>query len=286
MPVTQTKLRIGLALGGGGARGLAHVPMLEAFDELGIRPSVISGCSMGALVGAMYAAGMSGRELREHCVRLLSNRVEFAKFVFGNRKTKLFDLINLGSLQALHLSGLKLADLAMPDHLSKKIEDCAIPLKIVSTNFDTMSETVHTTGDLLKAVAASIAIPGVIIGPKIAGHQHVDGGVVNPVPFDHIRTGTDIVVAIDVTGKPRPINDGKASNIELAVGSLLIMFHKLAESRRAMAPPDIYIEPAIDGFKPGDFFKAKEIFEAAQPAKNQLKRLLDKQINAQLIAGT
>jgi NTE family protein len=286
MSQTSEKLRIGLALGGGGARGLAHIPMIEALDDLGVKPAVISGCSMGALVGAMYAGGMSGRELRDHSLKLLSNRIDFAKFVFGSRKTRFLDLINLGGLQALHLSGLKLADLAMPDDLPKNIEDFPIPLKVISTNFDQMAETVHTSGPVVTAVAASIAIPGVIIGPKINGEQHVDGGVVNPVPFDHIRDGNHIVVAIDVTGRPQPLNNGKASNIELAFGSLLIMFNKLAESRRALAPPDIYISPAVDKFRPGDFFRAKEIFEAAEPAKEQLKRLLDKQINAQLIAAT
>jgi NTE family protein len=284
--MTKSSLRIGLALGGGGARGLAHIPIMEAIDELGIRLSVISGCSMGALVGAMYAAGMTGQELREHTLGLLSKRIDFAKFVFGNRKTKFFDLVSLSSLKALHLSGPKLVDLAMPDHLPKNIEDCPIPLKLVSTNFDLMAETIHTSGDLITAVAASIAIPGIIIGPKINGHQHVDGGVVNPVPFDLIRAGNDIVVAVDVTGRPRPLSSGNAGNMELAFGSLLILFNKLAESRRALAPPDIYITPDVEQFGPGDFFRAKDIFAAAEPAKDNLKRLLDKQINAQLIAAT
>jgi NTE family protein len=282
----QSNLKLGLALGGGGARGLAHIPILEAFDELGLQPTTMSGCSMGALVAAMYAGGMSGKALREHTLSLLSRRMDFAKFVFGNRKTKVFDLLNLGGLKALHLSGLKLVDLAMPDHLAKNIEDCPIPLKIVSTNFDLMSQTVHTSGPLMTAVAASIAIPGIIIGPKIDGHQHVDGGVVNPVPFDLIRDGTDIVVAVDVTGRPRPLSSNKPSNMEIAFGSLLIMFNQLAESRRAQAPPDIYITPSVDQFGPGDFFRVPEIFAAAESAKEQLKRLLDKQVNAQLIAAT
>jgi NTE family protein len=281
----MTQPRIGLALGGGGARGLAHIPMLEVFDELGLKPTVIAGCSMGALVGACYAGGMSGKDLRAHCSKLLANRVAFAKYVFGNRKTKIGDLLALKSLMALHLSGEKLADLAMPDHLPKMIEDLPIPLKLVATNFERMTETVLTSGSLVKAVAASIAIPGVIIGPKINGELHVDGGIVNPVPFDHVRDGNDLVVAIDVTGRPKPLNNGTATNLEIAVGSLLIMFHQLAESRRALSPPDIYISPDVDAFGAGDFFRVQEIFDAAVPAKENLKRRLDKQLNAQLIAG-
>jgi NTE family protein len=278
--------RIGLALGGGGARGIAHIPMLEALDDLGLKPAEIAGCSMGALIGALYAAGMSGKDLRVHAQLLLKNRLEFAKYVFGSRKTKLGDLLSLRSIQALHLSGETLVDLAMPDHLPREIKDFQIPLKLVSTDFETMSEVVHTQGDVVQAVAASIAIPGVIIGPRINGHLHVDGGIVNPVPFDHVRSGNDIVVAIDVTGKPLPLTPGKANNLEVAVGSLLIMFHKLADSRRALSPPDIYITPDVDRFGSGDFFRVNEILEAAEPARDHLKRLLDKQINATLIAGT
>jgi NTE family protein len=279
-------MRVGLALGGGGARGLAHIPMLEAFDELGVKPATIAGCSMGGLVAACYAGGMTGVELREHVVQLLADKLTFAKYVFGSRKTKVTDLLNLGSLTALHLSGEKLADLAMPDHLPKLIEDFATPLKLISTNFETMTEVLHERGPVITAVAASIAIPGVILGPVIGGQLHVDGGVVNPVPFDHVRDGNDIVVAIDVTGRPKPLTNGKGSNIEIAVGSLLIMFHKLAESRRALSPPDVYITPSVDGFAAGDFFRVQEILAAAQPAKEQLKRLLDKQLNATLIGGT
>jgi NTE family protein len=277
--------RIGLALGGGGARGLAHIPMLEVFDELGLKPTVIAGCSMGSLVGACYAGGMSGADLRQHCLQLLSNRIEFAKYVFGSRKTKLGDLLALKSLMALHLSGEKLVDLAMPDYLPKRVEDFAIPLKLISTNFEQMAEVIITSGPVIPAVAASIAIPGLIIGPKINGQLHVDGGIVNPVPFDHVRDGNDIVVAIDVTGRPKPITNGTATNMELAIGSLLIMFHKLAESRRALSPPDIYISPNVDAFGAGDFFRVKEIFEAAQPAKDELKRKLEKMVKASAIAA-
>jgi NTE family protein len=279
-------VRIGLALGGGGARGLAHIPMLEVFDDLGLKPAVIAGCSMGALVAACYAGGMSGKDLREHALQLLSNRIEFAKYVFGSRKTRIADLLSLKSFSALHLSGEKLADLALPDFLPKTIENTVIPLKLITADFELMEEVVLTSGSLVTGVGASIAIPGLITAPKINGRVHVDGGIVNPVPFDKVRDGMDIVVAIDVTGKPKPIGNGHASNMDLAIGSLLIMFNQLAETRRALSPPDIYIKPNVEQFGAGDFFRLRELLAAAEPAQEQLKRLLDKQVNATLIAGT
>lgn len=273
-------LKIGLALGGGGARGLAHIPMLEAFDELGIKPAVIAGCSIGALVGAAYAGGMSGVELREHAIALLSNKVGMARHIFGAKQAKLSDLISLKGLRSLHFDGKKLADIALPDHLPQEIENQKIPLKIIATDFERMEEVVLTSGNILEAVGASIAIPGLISAPRINGRIHVDGGVKNPVPFDHVTEGMDLVVAIDVTGKPKPIKRTHPSNLELAVGSLLIMFHELANLRRAVAPPEIYITPDADQFGAGDFFKVKEIFASVEAGKSEFKRALELRLNS------
>jgi len=271
--------RIGLALGGGSARGLAHIPMIEVFDELGIKPSVIAGCSIGALIGAGYASGMSAKDIRSHAEKLLSSRMDAMRHVFGARRTRIRDILSMRSLGSMQIKGEKLAELALPEGHPKNIEDTTIPFKVVTTDFELHEERVITSGNMVKALAASIAIPGVILGPKIDGHVHVDGGVTNPVPFDHVRKGCDLVVAIDVTGRPRPPRRAHHSNMELAVGSLLIMFHQVAELRRANNPPDIYIEPAVTAFSGGDFFRAKEMFEAAQPAKDKLKRALEFRIN-------
>jgi NTE family protein len=271
--------KIGLALGGGGARGLAHIPMLEAFDELGLRPAIIAGCSMGALVGAAYACGMTAKDMRTHTEKILSNRMDALRYVFGARKSKITDIFSLKGMLSLHLYGEKLVDLALPDSLPQNIEDTQIPLRVITTDYESMEERVHSQGNIVQAVAASIAIPGLIVGPRIEGHTHVDGGVTNPVPFNHVREGMDIVVAIDVTGKPRAFARNHPSNMELAVGSLLIMFNQIAELRRAAAPPDIYIRPEVDLFGTGDFFKPREIFEAATASKDKLKRALELRLN-------
>jgi NTE family protein len=273
-------MKIGLALGGGGARGLAHIAMLEAFDELGLKPAMIAGCSMGAMVGAAYAGGMSALEIREHALQLLSNKMEMARHVFGAKQAKLGDIFSLKGLLSLQLEGQKLADIALPDHLPKLLENQNIPLKIITVDFERMEEVILSTGSVLQAVGASIAIPGLVAAPRINGRIHVDGGVKNPVPFDHATEGMDLVVAIDVTGKPKTLSRLHPSNIELAVGSLLIMFNGLAELRRAHAPPDIYISPEINGFGAGDFFKVKEILSASAPAKERLKRELELRVKA------
>jgi NTE family protein len=272
-------VKIGLALGGGGARGLAHIPMLEVFDELGIKPAIIAGCSMGALVGAAYAAGMSGKDIRSHAEKMLSNRMDTMRYVFGTRKSKIGEILSLKGMLSLHLQGEKLVDLALPDTLVQNIEDTNIPLRVITTDYARMEEHVISRGNIVQAVGASIAIPGVIVAPRIDGSLHVDGGVTNPVPFDHVRDGMDLVVAIDVTGRPKHSERVHPSNMELAIGSMLIMFNQLAELRRAAAPPDIYIKPNIEGFGTGDFFKVHELLAAAEPSKDKLKRALELRLN-------
>jgi NTE family protein len=276
----MTTHSIGLALGGGGARGLAHIPILEAFDELGLKPSVIAGCSIGALVGAAYAGGMAAREIREHTEKLLADRFTAMRYAFGQKRLNPLNLLALKGLASLHVQGETLARLVLPEALPDSIEELPIPFKVIATDFDDMEERVITRGPLVKAVAASIAIPGVILGPKYDGHIYVDGGVTNPVPFDHVRTGTDTVVAIDVTGRPPAARGTHHSNMELAVGSMLILFNQVASLRRAASPPDIYIQPAIQDFATGNFFRLKEVMQQAAPAKDQLKRELEKRIAA------
>lgn len=269
---------IGLALGGGSARGLAHIPVLEVFDELGIRPKVIAGCSIGALLGAGYAGGLRAKDIRERAELLLSDRIGALKFAFGQKRVNPFDLLALKGLASLHVHGETLAGLVLPETLPEMIEDLAIPFKVIATDFDAMEERVIERGRLVKAVGASIAIPGVILGTQYDGHSYVDGCVTNPVPFNHVRDGVDIVVAVDVTGRPREKTSAHRSNMELAVGSLLILFNQVARLRQETSPPDIYVRPAIEDFSGGDFFRIREVLEQAQPAKDQLKRELEKRL--------
>ncbi len=272
--------KIGLALGGGSARGLAHIPMLEVLDDMGLVPSLITGCSFGALVGAAYASGMSGKEIRSHAEHLLGNRIEFARHLFGKRRIDVASLFSLRSLASLQLNGERLADAALPDGLPLAIEDLKIPLRILTTDYGNMCEHVISKGPLLKAVGASIAIPGVIAGPMIDGRLHVDGGVTNPVPFDHARDGCDFVIAIDVTGKPNLGNGRHPSNISVAVGSLLIMFSKVAELNRQINAPDVYMQPDLSGVGATDFFKVREIFKAMDPEKERFRQMLEQSLGA------
>ncbi|MBK1869446.1 patatin-like phospholipase family protein [Aestuariivirga sp. YIM B02566] len=270
--------RIGLALGGGAARGLAHIPMLEVFDELGLKPSIIAGSSFGALVGAAYASGVPAKEIGDHARQILANKVQAAKYLFGVKGARLGDLLTRRSFTSLQIDGEQLTSFVLPDGVALNVEDTQIPLRIVTTDFSERREHVIASGPLRQAVAASIAIPGLISAPTIDGRLYVDGGITNPVPFDHVREGSDITVAIDVTGRIREPRRGHHSNMELAVGSMLIMFHQIAMLRRQQNPPDIYITPPIEQYLANDFFRITEMIEAASKSKDELKRALETRI--------
>jgi NTE family protein len=271
-----TSPRIGLALGGGGARGLAHIAMIEVFDELGLKPAVIVGTSMGALIGAAYASGLEARAIRDHAERVLASKVELTRMLFNPGEGHgVFDLLEFKLFGPVMMNGETLARLVFPPGVADFVEATKIPLKVIATDFFGRREMLIENGPLCTAVAASIAIPGVISGPTIDGRVMVDGGITNPVPFDHVQAASDIVVAVDVIGGPVPRRAKGPTNFDLALGGSQILMRQIARLKCERSAPDIYIEPLLDRFRVLEFHRADEILAAAAPAKDDLKRQLE-----------
>jgi NTE family protein len=270
---------IGLALGGGAARGLAHIVVLEALDQIGIKPDFIAGCSIGALLGAAYASGLSAAEIRDHALSVLGTPEKAARQLFwpgGDRHAS--EAIDLSLSPPISLNGLGLVRLVSPPGMAKRVEDTKIPLAVSTTDFYAASEVTIEAGDLETAVAASIAIPGLITAPKLDGRVLIDGAYTNPVPMDQVRRkGCDILVAVDVTGNPQPRSStADPGPIELILGSIQILEKQITKLQSGFAKPDILILPAIDRFGAHDFLKIREILTAADPERDRLKRRLDK----------
>jgi NTE family protein len=264
---------VGLALGGGGARGLAHIPMLEVLDELGIVPVAIAGTSMGAICGAAYASGLSGRDIRETTVETLHDRRKLMGLLMEARAGRLVDLFN-GFGNPVLIDAEALCELILPQTLAETFEDCRVPLTVIATDYYARRESAFTSGALRPAVAASMAIPGLVRPVSIAGRILVDGGAVNPLPVDRLPKA-DLVVAVDVTGGPAP--RGRASlpgPWDAMFGTLQILQAAIVEEKLARHVPEILVRPRVDLFKALDFFQASVIFRLAQPAKEQLKRKL------------
>lgn len=269
--------KLGIALGGGGAKGLAHIPLLEALDELGVRPAMIAGTSMGAIIGALYASGTPARELRERIRSMAwSPKDGIADALLKKRVLKWLSMIdmNFGS------GGLLRADKfleALDEILTAEIfEDLAIPLKVVAADFWKREEAVFETGGLIPAIHASMALPGIFKPCVIGKRVFVDGGAVNPVPFDLLFGSCDVTVAADVSGRRTESADLFPSSAEAVFNTFQIMQRSIVQQKLAARPPDLYLQPDIRDVRVLDFHKAEEIFLQAGPEKERLKRELDR----------
>jgi NTE family protein len=268
--------KIGLALGGGGARGLAHIPMLEVFDDLGIRPHRIAGTSIGAVMGALYASGLSGAEIREGVHSMLMAKGE--SFRSAMRRKDTFKWIKFLDLEFGHgglLKGDKFIDFLYEAMRVSQFEELQIPLQVVTTDFHSAEQVVIDSGELLNAVKASMALPGLFTPVRWDGRLLTDGGTVNPVPFD-LLADCDIVVAINVMGALRQTRHRMPSLFRVVLGSFDIMQKSIIFEKLKHAPPDIYIAPDIINVDVLEFYKADIIYEQAKPACQKLKQALER----------
>jgi NTE family protein len=276
---------IGLALGGGGARGLAHIAMLEAFDEMGLKPSIIAGTSIGALFGAAYASGISGRELREHTRAILSQRLGLFRDLFTSAGAPFQRLVSLFGVRNAILDPLAVLEMILPAAVARDFSQCPIALKIVASDFYEQEPLVFTHGLLRPAVAASMALP-VIFQPVIfEGRALVDGGLTNPLPFDLIQADADIVVAIDVSGAPVPDPKRVAPTAIAALFSSAFLFERsIVKEKLKARQPDILISAGTSRYQVLDFRKYDEILDAAEPAKARLKAQLQRVLSVETLA--
>ena len=272
---------LALALGGGAARGIAHVPVLEAFDELGIKPSVIAGTSIGSIMGASYASGMSGRELRQFVVELFENRSELLRRLFSGRRGSWSSFFQLSTSALVEPAAL--FKLILPAAVPNRFEDLKIPLKVVTTDFFKQSQIIFENGPLLTAIGASSALPGLLSPVKHEGRLLIDGGFVNPTPSDVIKDAADYTVAIDLTGHQIRPSQSLPNAIEMLTGATQIALRSIARNKLAQSRPDLLITPEVQNFESMDFYKAKEILAAADPVKEDIKRGIDQLLNKKAI---
>ena len=277
------QVTIGLALGGGSARGLAHVPMLEALDELGLRPVAIAGTSIGSIIGAAYAAGLSGAEIRAHFEQLFDSRSAPFKRLQERWPGSLLKLWN--PLTPALVNGETFFKIMLPDSVPETFEALQIPLAIVATDFYSQDEVVLRHGNLVAAIAASSALPSLITPVEIDGRVLIDGGYVNPTPFDILRSKAAITIGVDVTGATQPRFETKGriklpGSMETWIGAMQITFRSVVREKLMTGAPDIMIRPNVGAYTTLDFYKFREIFAAAEPAKDELKRALEAQLRA------
>lgn len=247
--MSNTKPKIGLALGSGGARGWAHVGVIQALQELGIKPSYISGTSIGALVGAVYACGHFDALVK------LKDTLDWKK------AAQLFMELNLPTSGLI--SGKRIIDLLQQDDLIGKatFDDLQIPLQVIATDLKQEKAITLSKGSVLNAVRASISIPGIFTPIAYEDGWLIDGGLTNPLPIEACREmGADYIIAVDINLRSRHVT--KSSEKMPSIFEVLTRTVRLAENaitQRTLfsAAPDLVIQPVVGQISTLDFQRSK-----------------------------
>ena len=281
--------RIGLVLGGGGARGFAHVSVIKELERRHIPIDCIAGTSMGALIGGLYASGMSIEEIEKMVVELdwagtFDDSLERPERSFRRKRDD--DLSLLNAKPGIGKSGIKITSgllageniMLLLERLSNEasrsgnFDQLVIPFRAVATDINTGEAAVLRSGNLSIAMRASMSIPGVLRPVKIGDQLLVDGGIVNQLPVDVVRgMGADIVIAVDV-GTPLASLDENASILSFAdqLGSLMTVSNT-KKSIESLGPNDVLIQPALgEKVRTGEFLKVALALEIGHQTMQEL----------------
>lgn len=268
-----------LALGGGGARGLAHIHAIEALDELGITPVAIAGSSIGAIMGAGMAAGMTGEEIHHYAKSILGRRGEVASRIWKSRPGSLREAV-AGGFRLGQFDISRILKAFLPDAVPDTFEELKIPLQVTGTDFYGHKAAVFESGDLLSAIAASAAIPAVFRPVLRDGRYYIDGGFYNPVPFDLLFGKADILIAIDVVGAPDGDPAKAPSALDLMFGTSQLMMQSIIETKLTQCRPDIFLQPPVSRFRVLDFLKIDTVMSETAALKDELKRAVEAAVKA------
>jgi len=238
--------RIGLALGGGAARGFAHIGVIQVLEEAGIKPDLVTGTSAGSLVAALYAAGRNGKDLAAQAMAM--DESVLTDWVFPTRGV---------------IRGEALARYVREQTAGLGIEQMRLPLGIVATDLDSGLPVLFRRGDAGQAVRASSAVPAVFLPVRIGAREYVDGGLVAPVPVRFARDmGAELVIAVDVSTPP----DGAPTHdtMRLLLQTFAIMGKRINHFELAQA--DVVLRPQLAGVSSTDFAARRRAIEAGREA--------------------
>ncbi len=270
---------VAVALGGGGARGLAHIAALEALDELGVKPAVIAGTSIGSLIGAAYASGMAGKDIRRYVVTLAHDRGEMLRRLFASRAGSFRSVFRQG-FGATQVDAEKLCAQYLPKDIPDDFQALQMPLIVMASDLHRRKPVAFTHGPLRSALAASIALPTLARPVVIEDRVLIDGGATNPLPFDQLRGRADLVVAVDISGEPTEARRDVPSPWECLITTVLVMGNAITTEKLKHGAPDLMIRPHVGLFRTLDFMQASAILRAAEPAKAELKEKLAAMLTA------
>jgi len=247
-PAIRKPLKIGLALGGGAARGFAHVGVIAVLEEAGLRPQMVVGTSAGSLVAAIYATGKTSAQLQQTALSM--EEVAITDWMLPIIGKGMFRGDALGRYVNQLVGG-------------RLIENMAIPLGIVATDLNSGQAVLFRSGDTGTAVRASSAVPAVFVPVRISGHEYVDGGLVSPVPVRFARQmGADIVIAVDISNPPE--SNPAEGTLQILLQTFSIMGKSI--NQYELKEADVVVRPSQTGLKSADFSARKLAIESGRAA--------------------
>lgn len=246
-PATRAP-RLGLALGGGAARGFAHVGVIQVLEQNGIRPDFVTGTSAGSMVAAMYASGKTAAELEATALSMEEATLTDWSLPIMGRGMLRGEALTRYMRQAVG---------------GKLLENMQIPLGVLATDLATGQGVLFRRGDTAQAVRASSAVPGVFAPVHIAGRDYVDGGLVAPVPVRHARDmGAEVVLAVDISSAPE--GNSAVGSVQVLLQTFAIMGQSI--NRHELADADVVLRPALVGVGSADFTARLRSIEAGRAA--------------------
>ncbi|TIR25377.1 MAG: patatin-like phospholipase family protein [Mesorhizobium sp.] len=267
----------GVAFGGGGARGLAHIHIIEALDELGIKPVAIAGSSIGSIMGAGMASGMTGAEIHSYARSILGSRAEVAARMWRSRPGTIAEAMQ-GGIRVGQFNIERILKAFLPEPIPRTFDALKIPLKVTATDYFGHKLAVLAEGELHSALAASAAIPAVFRPVVRNGCLLIDGGIYNPVPFDLLEKDADIIIAIDVVGAPSDAERKHPTTVDLMYGASQLMMQSIIANKLQQSRPDILIRPKVSKYRVLDFLKIEALMAETAEIKDELKRAVEKAV--------
>lgn len=237
---TETSPKVGIALGAGGAKGIAHITILEALDELGITPYRIAGSSIGAVIGSLYASGLSAKNIKDKVAQLVVTKKDNFQSVLSDRKIgKWMEVIDADFRHSGLLKSESIISGLYEGGTISTFEELAIPLTVIATDFWERRAVILDSGPLQPAVQASMALPGVFTPVELDGRVLIDGGTVNPVPFNVLTDSCDLVIAVDINSGSPTERGSVPGYFDTIFGSVQILQQAIVERDIRAHPPDI-----------------------------------------------
>ncbi len=274
---------LGLALGGGGARGCAHIGVIQALEEANIEISYVAGTSIGSIIGGIYCNG---------------NLNEFSDFLRGLNLIQIIKYLDLAKFGKGLMEGKRLEELLKKYITKSNFNKSKIPYSAVATNLFSGNEVVIKNGKVIDAIRASIAIPGIFSPAYIEGKYLVDGGVVNPLPVNVVKEmGADIILAVDLNYSfiqekynqkkkdkksiwHKWFSSDKPNIIECIENSIFIMQDQITKKNLAKYPADFLIRPDLAEAKIFDFHRATAMIEEGYQQTKKMIREIKKTLNS------